>query len=283
MKPTPIIALLTDFGLSDGYVGTMKGVALSICPTARLVDITHAIQPQNVRQAAYVLMASFRYFPPDTIFVVVIDPGVGTAREAVAVATDYGTYVAPNNGVLSYVLPGVQVRHAVVLQNQDYALPGASATFHGRDIFIPAAAHLARGVPIVEFGPAVPELVELPPPRLHITPARIEGEVLHVDHFGNAITSIGHLEWTGPATLQLTAQFSPARDESLSLDAARCQVTVGGRTLSGIERTYGAVPPGDPLALVGSAGQLEIGVNQGSATAVLGVAPGDAVYLDFAS
>lgn len=283
MNTTPIIALLTDFGLSDSYVGTMKGVALSICPTARLVDLTHTIHPQNVRQAAYVLMTSFRYFPPATIFLVVVDPGVGTAREPMAVATDYGIYVAPNNGVLSYVLPSVQVQHAVVLQNQDYALPGTSATFHGRDIFSPAAAHLARGVPIVEFGPPVPELVELPGPRLEIAPARIEGEVLHVDHFGNIITSIGHLEWTGPTTLQLAAQFGPDRDKSLSLDATRCQVMVGGRALNGIKRTYGAVPPGDLLALIGSAGQLEIGANQGNAAALLGVEPGEAVSLDYAS
>ncbi|WP_119072469.1 SAM hydrolase/SAM-dependent halogenase family protein [Aggregatilinea lenta] len=280
MNTTPIIAILTDFGTSDAYVGTMKGVALSICPSAQLVDLTHAIQPQNVRQAAYVLLTAFRHFPPHTVFLIVVDPGVGTDREPIAVVTDRGSFVAPNNGVLSYVLPLLQVQHASVLQNDAYYQPGLSATFHGRDIFSPAAAHLAAGVPVTEFGPAVPELIELPDPTLTVEPARVTGEVLHIDHFGNVITSIGQMLWTDPDALELTPQFGADRDAVRAVDAARSRVTTGSRTVDAIHRTYSAVPPGTMTALVGSSGQLEIGINQGSAAQQLGVTLGDPVILE---
>ncbi len=197
MNPTPAIALLTDFGLTDAYVGTMKGVMLSICPAARLIDLTHAVEPQNIRQAAYLLLTAYRYFPPQTVFLVVVDPGVGTARQPIAVETDHGFYVAPDNGVLSYVLSQVQIRQQVILQNPAYQLPAASQTFHGRDIFSPAAAHLANGVPITDLGPAVARIERLPDPLLKISAEQVCGEVLHIDHFGNVITSIGRLIWTG--------------------------------------------------------------------------------------
>jgi S-adenosylmethionine hydrolase len=283
MNQPLIIALLTDFGLSDAYVGTMKGVMLSICPSAHLVDLTHTIEPQNVRQAAYMLLTTFRYFPPHTVFLVVVDPGVGTAREPIAVAADCGFYVAPNNGVLSYVLPHVDVQRAAVLQNPGYQLPAISQTFHGRDIFCPAAAHLANGVPVSAFGPPPSELVRLPDPRLDITPTALQGEVLHIDHFGNIITSIGRLAWTGPDTLQLQPQFGRDHDHPAPfvLSAARCRVTVGTQTIPAVHRTYGGAPPGMLTALVGSSGQLEIGVNQGSAAQILAVSIGDAVTLTF--
>lgn len=274
----PLIALLTDFGLADAYVGTMKGVMLSICPSARLVDLTHHITPQDVRAGAYVLSTAFRHFPPHTIFLIVVDPGVGTARQPVAVETAHGIYVAPNNGVLSYVLPRVEVRHAVEIAEPRYGLPGVSRTFHGRDIFAPAAAHLAAGVPINELGPAVPELIKLDAPRLEIAPDIIRGEVLHIDHFGNVITSIGYLAWDGE-TLALTPEFGDAPGEAITFDAAAASVRVGEATVSGIWPTYGAAEPGTLLALVGSSGQLELGVNQGSAAARLGVRTGDPVEL----
>jgi len=280
MTPNPIITLLTDFGLVDAYVGTMKGVMLSICPTARLVDLTHHVAPQDVRGAAYLLWTSFRHFPPDTVFLVVVDPGVGTAREPVAVETAHGTYVAPNNGVLSFVLPHVEVRHAVTLEDPRYRLPGVSQTFHGRDIFAPAAAHLAAGVPITELGPTVPELIKLEPPRLVVGEREIEGEVISIDHFGNVITSIGHLAWEDD-TLTLTPVFGEQDSEAVSFLARPCRVEIAGQTLDGVLPTYGAAAPGDLLALVGSAGQLELGVNQGSAAARLQAQIGDPVRLIF--
>lgn len=275
---TPLIALLTDFGLADAYVGTMKGVMLSICPSAQLVDLTHHIAPQDVRAGAYVLSTAFRHFPPHTVFLIVVDPGVGTARQPVAVETAHGVYVAPNNGVLSYVLPHVEVRHAVEIAEPRYALPGVSRTFHGRDIFAPAAAYLAAGVPITELGPAVPELVKLDPPRLEITPDTIQGEVIHIDHFGNVITSIGYLAWDGD-TLTLAPEPGSAPAEPLSFDAAAARIRVADMTINGIRPTYGAAEPGALLALVGSSGQLELGVNQGSAAARLGARTGDPVEL----
>jgi S-adenosyl-L-methionine hydrolase (adenosine-forming) len=281
MSTQPIIALLTDFGLTDAYVGTMKGVMLSICPQARFVDLTHAIEPQNVRQAAYLLLTAFRHFPPHAVFLVVVDPGVGTAREPVAVETGYGIYVAPNNGVLSYVLPHAAVRHAVVLDNPAYHLPGISQTFHGRDIFSPAAAHLASGVPITSLGSPLPELVKLSGPALEIAPGHLRGEVLHIDHFGNIITSIGHLAWSGDGTLELDPQFGTRHSETVRLNPDRCQVRVHDTTLEAIQRTYGAVAAGALTPLVGSAGQLEIGLNQGSAAEALGAALGDPVIVEF--
>jgi S-adenosylmethionine hydrolase len=279
MNTLPIIALLTDFGLSDAYVGTMKGVLLSICPAARLIDLSHAIEPQNVRQAAYVLLTALPHFPPNTVFLVVVDPGVGTAREPIAVQADHGTYVAPNNGVLSYALRRAQVQQTAILENLDYQLPSASKTFHGRDIFSPAAAHLANGVPITALGPALPELAWLDDPHLEVAPPRIHGEVLHIDHFGNVITSIGELIWTGSNTLQLVPQFGPYHPPLPMLDAQTCYITIGSQSIRAISPTYGSGPPGTLTALIGSSGQLEIGINQGNAARSLGVCIGDPVTL----
>ncbi len=279
MTQSPCIALLTDFGTSDSYVGTMKGVMFAICPQARLIDITHAIQPQNVRQAAYVLSTAYRHFPPHTVFLVVVDPGVGTAREPMAVQTSHGVFVAPDNGVLSYVLALVETQRAVVLQNPDYRLPNASHTFHGRDIFSPAAAYLANGVPIDALGPALSAPVRLPDPLLVIGDSVVQGEVLHIDHFGNIITSIGRLDWLDARTLRLDPQFGTRAPTQFSVDAPSSTITVNDQPLQTIRATYGAVPVRTLTALVGSSGQLEIGMNQGHAASALGVALGDRVQL----
>jgi hypothetical protein len=277
------MALLTDFGLSDAYVGTMKGVILGICPDAHLIDLTHTIEPQNVRQAAYVLFTAYRYFPPHTVFLIVVDPGVGTARRPIAVETDHGVYITPDNGALSFVLPHVQIRHTIVLQNPDYQLATVSQTFHGRDIFGPAAAHLASGVPITNLGPNTSRLYTFPEPRLEITSTQIRGEVLHIDHFGNIITSIGRLIWTGPHTLHLQPQFGHAHPGLPPVvDAVRCTITVGAQTVQTIHKTYSEVPPGTLAALVGSSDQLEIGVNQGNAAQHLSASIGDPVIVECA-
>ena len=274
------IALLTDFGLSDAYVGVMKGVMRTICPEAQHVDITHAIAPQNVPQAAFVLWTAYRYFPPDTVFLVVVDPGVGTARQPVAVQTAHGTFVAPDNGVLSYILLEIGEWQAAALHNPAYHLPEASHTFHGRDIFSPAAAHLANGVPLAELGPAVDELVRFPVPALAVEPTRIQGEVLHIDHFGNIVTSIGALRWIGAHTLRLVPQFGRDHAPIETIHAPACRVTVGNHTITGLHAAYGAVAPGTPLVLVGSSGQLEIGINQGHAARTLGIEQGEPVILE---
>ncbi len=278
----PIIALLTDFGLADAYVGIMKGVVLSICPTARLVDLTHDVQPQSVRQAAYVLLTAYRYFPPETVFLVVVDPGVGTARAPIAVETAHGRFVAPDNGVLSYVLQETPPRQVVTLLERKFHLPEVSQTFHGRDIFSPVVAHLARGTPLTAFGPPRENLVTLPPPRLSVSAAEIVGEVLHIDRFGNLISSIGRLSWEDDERLQFSPRFGAQISFPGALVAAACRVQIGNQPVGPIRRTYGAVPAGEVTALIGSAGQLEIGVNQGNAAQAMQATIGDPVMLRFA-
>lgn len=279
MNPSPTITLLTDFGLQDAYVGVMKGVLLRLCPRARLADLTHDIAPQNVRQAAYTLWSAYRYFPPNTVFLVVVDPGVGTPRAPIAVATSHGHFVAPDNGVLSYTLRELEVHHVACLDNATYHLQPTSRTFHGRDIFSPAAAYLACGVPLTELGTPQTDWQQLAPPILHAEGALLRGEVLHIDHFGNVITSLGRMDWVDMHTLRLTPAFGVKTAPSLGFSAQRCTVTVGGHALHGVQSTYGAVPVGTLAALVGSSGMLEIGVNQGNAAQRLGVTLGDEVTL----
>ncbi len=285
MNKWPIITLTTDFGIADGYVGTMKGVMLNIAPHARLVDITHDITRQNVRQTAYVLHTAYRFFPSGSVHLVVVDPGVGSARRPIAVRLSHGTFVGPDNGVFSYVMAEGAVETTVELTEPRHRLPLVSQTFHGRDIFAPAAAHLAAGVPVDELGPTVPDPVVLPPPRLETGPRHIGGEVLHTDHFGNAITSIGRLLWRGDE-LSLEPAFRQQSDERARLTADEAVVALGsggpqteGREIESVRRTYADVEPGDALALVGSGGHLEIAVREGSGAERLGLQPGDPVEL----
>jgi S-adenosylmethionine hydrolase len=282
MKQTPLITLTTDFGTADGYVGTMKGVILSIAPGARLVDLSHEIAPQNVRQAAFVLSASYPFFPARTVHLVVVDPGVGSARRAIALRTPVGTFVGPDNGVFGYVMAREPVEALVALADARYRLPCVSHTFHGRDIFAPAAAHLASGVPIADLGPALSDPVTLPPPLLEVIGKDIVGQVLHVDHFGNVVTSIGDLTWAGDG-LVFRPAFGKARgrmpDVGCRIAAADAKVEAGGQELAGVRRAYAQVALGEMLALVGSSGYLEIAVREGNAARMLGLCPGDEVVL----
>ena len=241
----PVITLTTDFGYQDGYVAAMKGVILTICPRATLVDVSHDVRPQAIRQAAYLLSTVVPYFPPGTVHLVVVDPGVGTGRRAIAVETGRAVYVAPDNGVLDLALAGDEARSAVELTEGRYRLPEVSATFHGRDLFAPAAAHLACGRSLAEMGPA------LPLADLQALPAIRQPALLHVDRFGNLITS-----YRVPA------------------GQARLAVTVGGVRLAGLARTFADVEPGELLAYVGSSGYLEIAMREGSAAQALGIGAG---------
>jgi S-adenosylmethionine hydrolase len=279
MERAPLITLTTDFGTADGYVGTMKGVILGIVPNARLVDISHEIAPQNLRQAAYVLYTAYPFFPPHTVHLVVVDPGVGSARRPVALRTPAGDFVAPDNGVLSYVMAREPVEALVELSDPRYRLPQVSHTFHGRDIFAPAAAHLASGVPIGALGPLVSDPVAFPPPRLEISPAGIIGEVLHADHFGNVITSIGSLTWSDDDLSFEPAFGDEGSGERVHFRAGGAVVVVAGQEIAGVHRTYAEAATGEALALVGSEGHLEVAVREGSAARSLGLRPGDAVVL----
>jgi hypothetical protein len=272
------IALLTDFGITDTYVGVMKGVILSICPDAQIVDLTHAIPPQDVRAGALALVGAYRYFAPGTILVTIVDPGVGSARRAAAVVADGWTLIAPDNGVLSYTLRQLHASCAFEISAPRYRLADVSHTFHGRDVFAPAAAHLAAGVEIGALGAAIPadELVSLSVPRLQMGSDQVVSEVIAIDHFGNVTTGVGWLRWQRDR-LRLESPF--LKHDPLMLDARSAEMLVGKLTLRGIRRTYAETLPGAALALVGSTGFLEIAVNQGSAAEAFGLKVGDLVTL----
>ncbi len=252
----PVIALLTDFGLQDTYVGVMKGVILGIAPHVQVIDLTHEIPPQDVRAGAYNLLVSYRYFPAGSLFCCVVDPGVGSERRAVAVRAGAYTFVAPDNGLLTPVLETEPVEMAVVMENTAYHLPNVSATFHGRDIFAPVTAHLARGVPPEALGPplAPEELVRLPWPQPRRIPDGWEASIVHADRFGNLITNLPG-EWLDPPLNQW-------------------QVEVGPVIVAGLSRTFADVGVGEPVAYVGSSGYLELAVRQGNARRQWGVGPG---------
>lgn len=279
----PVITLLTDFGEVDAFVGIMKGVILDIAPQAQLVDLSHLITPQDIKQAAYVLMTTIPFFPAGTVHLIVVDPGVGSARRPIAVETQNAYFVAPDNGVLSYVLAQEENYTVVELVNPLYRLPEPSTTFHGRDIFSPAAAHLAAGVPFSELGPVVEQPVLLDSPRLRIGSNEIEAEVLNVDHFGNLRTSILLLNWEDDSTINLRPLFAQKSEivPGIRISAAKAQIVVGNLTISGISTTFSDAQIGQPLAYVGSESGLEIAINQGNAAHKYGIKSGDIVSLSF--
>jgi S-adenosylmethionine hydrolase len=254
-----VITLTTDFGPRDWFVGTMKGVILGICPRAALVDITHEVPAGDIPGGAFALAAACRFFPKGTIHVVVVDPGVGSARRAIAVQTADYFFVAPDNGVLSWVLAKQKVRAIHALENETHFLSPVSNTFHGRDIFAPAAAHLGRGLPIRRLGPALKDYVRLDWPQPRERRGEIEGEVVYIDRFGNAITNLeGQM---------LTSVHGEEREVR------------AGRRRCPIKPFYQAMPAGEALALVGSSGFLEVAVNGGSAKEALRLKVGSPVLL----
>lgn len=256
---TTVITLLTDFGYQDGYVGVMKGVITTICPEATILDLTHAIPPQNIAAARFTLLNAYAYFPPNTIHVVVVDPGVGTDRQAIAVQTPTGFLVGPDNGVLSGVVDHEGAIAAVSLTNAHYwRTPHPSETFHGRDIFAPVAAHLAAGVPLAELGAEIAptSLVRIVLPTPTIETDRAIGHVQHIDSFGNIITTL-------PADV--------ARQANWMVHIGSIEIPLGC--------TYGDVAIGQAIALVGSHGWVEIAVNGSSAHQRFRLAIGDTVQL----
>jgi S-adenosylmethionine hydrolase len=266
MQPTGIITLTTDFGLTDSYVGIMKGVILGIAPTARLIDITHTISPQDVQQAAYMVQTYARYFPTGTVHMVVVDPGVGSARRAIAFETPESVVVGPDNGVLTAAWQDARARwqpdvvQAVELADPRYWLPDVSNTFHGRDIFAPVAAHLARGTPLAALGPSIADVHEatLTQPTRDAE-GTLQGRIVHIDYFGNCITNImpQHLEQLGD----------------------HVTVRIGGARIQGVRHTFADVAVGELLALIGSTNHLEIGIRNGNAARTLGVTTTDPVRI----
>jgi S-adenosylmethionine hydrolase len=257
----PIVALLTDFGTRDHYVGAVKGAILAACPDAQLVDITHGIPPQDLAEGAFALGASYRAFPPDTVFVAVVDPGVGTARRGIAVEAGGYRFVAPDNGILTLILEDHPVAPIHEIVNSGLFRSRVSLTFHARDVFGPVAGHLARGAPLGLVGPAVRKPVVLPVPRASRDPdGRWHAQVIHEDRFGNLTTNLRRPE--------LESLLNEAGG-----DRGGIVVGAGGRSLP-LVGTYGDVPAGEACALLGSSERLEIGVNCGSAAAVVGISSG---------
>lgn len=250
-----LITLTTDFGTRDWFVGTMKGVIHRIAPRAVVVDITHEIPPGDVRAGAFALAASWRFFPKGSVHVVVVDPGVGSTRAAIAVRAANGVFVGPDNGVLSLALAGEKVLGIRRLANERFFLKPVSRTFHGRDVFAPVAAHLSRGARFAELGPEQSDFVRLPQVAPRRSGRAIQGEVLYVDRFGNAITNIPNA-W---------------------IEATRAGIFVHGKRIARLAAFYQAVPRGRAVAVPGSTGFLEVAVNGGNAAKRFGLKTGDSV------
>jgi S-adenosylmethionine hydrolase len=241
-----IITLTTDFGTMDGYVASMKGVILSIASDCQILDVTHEVEPQNVRQAAILLSIAAPYFPPETIHVAVVDPGVGTDRALLAVQAGGQIYLAPDNGLLSKILelfPDHVVRR---IENRAYFLPQVSRTFHGRDILAPIAAHLARGVALDDIGPITGEYQRGLFPHPTVVGNVIKGQIIYRDRFGNLFTNI-------------------SRDEVKAFDYSSLHIRAGYTKIEKLSQSYSDVEKGELLCLIGSGGYLEIALREGSA------------------
>jgi S-adenosyl-L-methionine hydrolase (adenosine-forming) len=262
----PIVALLSDFGIHDHYVGAMKGAVLSVCPDAQLVDLVHELPPHDVAAGSFALAAAVEGFPAGAVFLAVVDPGVGSSRRALAMETESHRFVAPDNGLLSLVLadhPGARVH---TITNSGLFRFEVSTTFHGRDVFGPVAGHLARGMPLEEVGPPATDVVVLPLPAVRQRGDREwEGEVVHSDRFGNLTTNISARDLT-----EILAHFGG--------DPTEVVVVVEGAILP-LVRTYADVSEGEACALVGSSRRLEIAIHGGSAGRILGAARGAAVRI----
>jgi S-adenosylmethionine hydrolase len=257
----PTVTLTTDFGLSDHFVGVMKGVILGIEPGARLVDITHQIQPFEITEGAFVIAQAYRYFPRRTVHVIVVDPGVGSTRRPILAEMGGQYFIAPDNGVLSMIYarePKTRVRHVT---NDHYFLKPVSSTFHGRDIFAPVAGHLASGVSAARFGKKIEDYVKIPVDKPTRTSKRAwTGTILKIDRFGNLITNI-HID-----------DFPEIKSRPFDLNA-------GLEQISRFAKTFADCPPGELAVIVGSSGYLEVAANQESAAKKLGCAAGSPVEL----
>ncbi len=260
-----IITLLTDFGLEDAYAGIMKGVVLSVNPSATIVDLTHQVESFDLNQAAFIIKSSYRYFPEGSVHMVVIDPGVGGQRTIIALKKNGHTFLAPDNGVLTLVVDEGAIETIVRVENSDYFLKAVSQTFHGRDIFAPVGAHISLGVDLRLLGRPVKknDLTRLRIPEPFISKRNeLVGVIVFIDSFGNCITNID---------LGCLESFSNANT------GKRLQVTLGQQKLDGLSDNYESVRPQSPLAIVGSFGYLEIAVNGGSAQRYFGAQKGDTV------
>jgi S-adenosylmethionine hydrolase len=253
----PIITLLTDFGLKDPYVASMKGVILAINPQCTQVDITHQVNSHDIKEGAFILGQAYSNFPKGTIHLSVIDPGVGGARKPILIVTKNYFFVGPDNGLFTIALRRERVKQAVILTNQKFFLSKISSTFHGRDIFAPVAAYLSMGVKPESFGRAIKSWHEISFPDPAMKQGKLIGEIVHVDTFGNLVSNIDR---------KGLLQFSNGRP---------FVINIAKRAMRGLKKGYWEGRKGEPMALIGSAGFLEISIREGNAQKILKVKRGN--------
>jgi S-adenosylmethionine hydrolase len=259
------IALLTDFGTTDSYAGILKGMIAKIAPEARVIDLTHEILPYDLLQAGLILYQSYRYFPPHTIFVCVVDPGVGSERRPILIKTKNYFFIGPDNGLFTLALADQEIEKVIHLTQSQYFLEPLSSTFHGRDIFTPVAAHLSLGIPADQFGPEVSDYKRLEDFFPQVEKKEIVGKILSIDRFGNAITNLSH-------------SFLKKHISDLKFS-----LSIGKRKLSAMKTHYAEGEKKKPFFLFGSSGLLEIAMNQGSAAHLLKMKRGDFVRIKVAT
>ncbi|SRR6266446_551047 len=270
----PVVAIMTDFGLGDGDVGVMKGVIATITPDVHIIDITHDVAPQNISSGAWILASAYRYFPENTIFVCVVDPGVGSSRKAIALYAGDWFFVGPDNGLFSYVLAEQITHSAVILSNSAYHLPQVSSTFHGRDIFAPASAHLARGIALSELGPRIDPATLV---RIDIAPSRrqgthIDAHIVHIDHFGNLITNI-------PVTLVPELSSDPPTEQQMQILFPTLGAVVDRHKRFFAENS----DAGQPFIYADSSGYVGIAMRNGNAARSIGAQFGTPITLVIAN
>ncbi|MCF6154853.1 MAG: hypothetical protein E3K36_06280 [Candidatus Brocadia sp.] len=309
MRRSHIITLLTDFGNQDAYVGIMKGVIAGINPSANIIDICHTIPPHDILNGAYLLSTSYQYFPKGTIHVAVVDPGVGSRRDIICVCIRNYIFLVPNNGILSFIVPGEKPKNIIRVTNTKFFLPSLSNTFHGRDVFAPVAAHLSLGIKPQQLGSKINQLehLNIPGPECKKT-GQLEGRIIYIDRFGNLITNItqSHIEQhiinqskpttrrdktTSPILYIRKAGMKGKYAKRASIFHLSCgekgivrkyvmETTLRKKKIMGLRKTYMDVKPGEPLVLFGSAGFLEISVNQGNAQKYFKVDRGNKIMVE---
>jgi S-adenosyl-L-methionine hydrolase (adenosine-forming) len=264
MSAAPLITLLTDFGADSPYVGAMKGAILSLNPAARIVDITHSVPHQDVRRGAWTWEEVAPHYPPGTIHIGVIDPGVGTSRRIVAAVIDGSTFICPDNGLLGRLVLRSKPSTIVALEAKEYWSPQVSHTFHGRDIMAPVAARLSLGLDVAQLGPPVDRLCEISWPEVVAMPGKIEGTIRSIDSFGNLISDI-------PAD----------KLADVPTDPDRVRICCDEHETQGVFKTYGEQPAMTLVALVGSSGYLELAIVEENASIMLGIRAGTKIVVEW--
>ena len=263
----PIVTIVSDFGLHDEYAGAVKGVILSICPAASIVDITHQIDPQDIVQAAYLIPSFYRFFPQGTVHLIVVDPGVGSERDILAVVHRGHVFIAPDNGVLTLLMSREKSDMIVRLTNTDYFLKPVSSTFHGRDIFAPISAHIINGIALKDLGTRIEykDIVHLEDLSCRLSKTgQLLGKIISIDHFGNLTTNIDS-----------DSVLAICQSEAKS----RLQIRISAHEIIGLSDRYSEAEIQAPLALIGSRNYLEIAVNCGSAEKYFKAQKGDSVQV----